>query len=290
MRFVTYQVEGSTRHGRLSDDGTRILDIGEGDLLALLEAGPLADHQLTRREVALSEATLLAPLPRPPKILAVAANYASHVVNSGGVPVDPARATPRLFLKPSTAVAAHDAELTPPNHATQVDWEVELAVVIGRQCRGVPKETALDFVAGYMTANDVSGRSADYGFERDPESIHPFFDWLAGKWADGYAPFGPWLVSADEVPDPQNLALHLDVNGEIRQSGSTSELIFGVAELISYASSFMTLQPGDVIETGTTGGAGIETGSYLKPGDVMTARVGDLGDIRTVVKPWREDA
>lgn len=289
MRFLTYRHNGTIRHGRLSDDGAVILDIGEGDLLRLLEAGPLREHSLSGSEVPLVEASILAPLPRPPKVLAVAANYASHVVNSGGTPVDPTRATPRLFLKPSSAVTAYNAPLTPPANALQVDWEVELAVVIGERCKNVPVERAFDVIGGYMTANDISCRAVDYGFERDPKDVHPFFDWLAGKWADGFAPFGPYLVSPEEVPDPQNLGLHLDVNGEVRQSGSTSELIFGVAELISYASSFMTLEPGDVIETGTTGGAGIETGVYLAAGDVMTARVGDLGEIRTSVRPWRDE-
>lgn len=288
MRFLSYQHGDSIKHGRLSDDRTMVEEIGSGDLLTLLEAGGLSSAAPTGDAIPLADVTILPPLPRPPKIIAVAANYASHVIASGGTPVNPARATPRLFLKPSSAVVAHDAPLTPPRSATQVDWEVELAVVIGTRCKDVPVSDALGVIAGYMTANDVSNRASDYGHERDEESIHPFFDWLAGKWSDGFAPFGPWLVSADEIADPQALELHLDVNGEVRQSGSTSELIFGVAEIISYASSIMTLEPGDVIETGTTGGAGIETGVFLNPGDIMTARVGDLGEIRTRVMPWRE--
>lgn len=287
MRFLTYRRNDEIRHGRLSDDGMTVLDIGEGDLLGLLEAGPLREHTLSGLETPFEGAKILAPIQRPPKLLAVAANYASHVIGSGGIPVDPARATPRLFLKPSSSIAAHDEPLTPPADAVHVDWEVELAVVIGTRCKNVSVEDALGVVGGYMTANDISCRETVYDVERDPQSIHPFFDWLAGKWADGYAPFGPFLVTPDEVTDPQNLELHLDVNGEVRQSGSTSELIFGIAELISYASRFMTLEPGDVIETGTTGGAGVETGIYLSAGDVMTARVGELGEIRTVVQPWR---
>lgn len=287
MRYLTYRHDGRLAHGRLTADGTAVDEIGPGDLLLALENGPLADAAVTGTRHALDAIQILPPLPRPPKVLAVAANYASHVVNSGGKPVDPTRATPRLFLKPSSAVAAHDADLVPPHRATQVDWEVELAVVIGTRCRNVAVGDTLDVVAGYMTANDISVRTYEYEFERDEASIHPFFDWLAGKWGDGFAPFGPYLVGADEVPDPGALSLHLDVNGEVKQAGSTSELLFGVPEIISYASSFMTLEPGDVIETGTTGGAGVETGVYLSPGDVMTARVGDLGDIRTVVRPWR---
>ena len=283
MRFASYTRDGGLRHGRLRDDGRSIDELGDGDLLVLLEGPGLQDPPAPTGSYDLSAVRLTAPIPRPPKLLAVAANYASHVVNSGGTPVNPARATPRLFLKPSSAVAAHDADLELPALGRDIDWEVELAVVIGRRCRDVPAERALDVVAGYMTANDVSARSFDFGIERDESSIHPFFDWLAGKWLDGFAPFGPWLVSADEVGDPGDLELHLDVNGLVHQHGTTAELIFDIPAIIAYASSLMTLEPGDVIETGTTGGAGVETGVYVQAGDVMTARVGDLGEIRTTV-------
>lgn len=289
MRFVTYRHGGELFHGRIADDDTTVEELGSGELLHLLEHGTLDSAAPPVRRLPLAEVTLLAPLLRPPKLLAVAANYASHVVNSGGTPVDPQRATPRLFLKPSSAIAGHDAPLTPPRDAEQVDWEVELAVVIGRRCRDVPVDDALAVVAGYMTANDISVRAFRYDIERDEQSIHPFFDWIVGKWPDGFAAFGPWLVRADAVENPQDLELRLEVNGEVRQLGSTSELIFGVAELIAYASTRMTLEPGDVILTGTTGGAGIETGVFLEPGDVMVASVGDLGTIRTVVEPWHPE-
>ncbi len=286
MRYLSFRQDGRLSHGRLASDGHTIEHLGDGDLLVALESGPLADCRPTGHTTTLDAVTIEAPIARPPKLLAVAANYASHVINSGGSPVAPARATPRIFMKPSAAIAAYDAPLTPPRRATQLDWEVELAVVIGTRCRDVSVEDAHEMIAGYMTANDISVRQYEYEFERDESGIHPFFDWLAGKWGDGFAPFGPYLVSADEVPDPGNLELHLDINGEVRQSGSTSELIFNIAQIISFASSIMTLEPGDIIETGTTGGAGVETGTYAQPGDVMTARVGDLGEIRTLVMPW----
>lgn len=289
MRFVTYRHDGEIFHGRIDDDGATVAELGNGELLNLLERGSLTSPPSPARRLPLSDVALLAPLLRPPKLVAVAANYAAHVVNSGGTPVDPQRATPRLFLKPSSSIAGYDAALTPPRAATQVDWEVELAVVIGRRCRDVSTAEALGSVAGYMSANDISARSFDFGIERDEHSIHPFFDWLVGKWPDGFAAFGPALVRADAVADPHDLELRLDVNGDVRQLGSTSELIFGVPEIISFASTMMTLEPGDVILTGTTGGAGVETGSFLAPGDVMTASVGDLGAIRTVVNPWRDE-
>ncbi|HLT61371.1 MAG TPA: fumarylacetoacetate hydrolase family protein, partial [Microlunatus sp.] len=224
------------------------------------------------------------PLLRPPKLLAVAANYADHIREGGGTPMDPARATPRLFLKPSTAITGPYDPIDLPSISTQNDWEVELAVVIGQRCRDVPVDRALDVVAGYMTANDVSARSIEAGIERDSEHVHPFFDWLLGKWPDGFAPLGPYLVTADEVADPQDLELSLEVDGTVRQQGSTKDMIFGVAELIAFASSVMTLEPGDVIETGTPDGTGAAIGVYLQPGQVMTARVGDLGEQRTPVR------
>ncbi len=283
MRFVTYERDGSVRHGRIDHTSGTIEELGDGDLLVLLEGPGLGADLPAVHTTRLDEVTLLAPIPRPPKLLATAANYASHVEGSGGIPVDPTAATPRLFMKPSSAVASHDSDVHIPYFSTFADWEVELAVVIGKRCRNVAKEDALDVVAGYMAANDVSTREYDFGFERNPRDIHGFFDWLEGKWADGFAPFGPWLVSADEVPDPDDLSLQMRVNGELVQDGSTGEMIFKTADLIAFASSFMTLEPGDVIETGTPGGTGVETGRRLAPGDVMVATVGHLGSVTTRV-------
>jgi len=290
VRFLTYTRDAQVRHGVLdpNDDGL-IAEIGDGDLLVTLEGDGLTaaaeKAQASNARVARPDVQILAPLNRPPKLLAVAANYAEHVTNSGMEPVDPQQATPRLFLKPSTAIIAHDATLELPKFATKVDWEVELAVVIGKRCRNVAEADAMDVVAGYMTANDVSARAFDFGFHRREQDLHPFFDWLAGKWIDGFAPFGPYLVSADEVPDPHDLPLRLEVNGDVRQAGSTDEMIFRIPQLIAFASQLMTLEPGDVIETGTPAGAGVETDAvYLRDGDVMTASVGDLGVITTPVK------
>lgn len=290
MRFVSYVRDDNVRHGMIDpDDDTTILDVGAGDLLVALENGGLAAAaaQATSRNerVQRDNVRIVAPMRRPPKLLAVAANYAEHVTNSGMEPVDPDQATPRLFLKPSSAIVAHDDPIELPGFATKVDWEVELAVVIGERCRNVPEDQAMDVVAGYMTANDVSARAFDFGFHRREQDLHPFFDWLAGKWLDGFAPFGPYLVSADAVADPHALDLRLEVNGQVRQQGSTGDMIFSISRLIAFASQLMTLEPGDVIETGTPAGAGVETDAvYLADGDVMVASVGDLGEIRSPVK------
>jgi len=287
MRYLTYEHDGAVYHGALDPEDASdqvIVQIGQGSLLNLLEREtiPSSDPQahLGGPRVARSDVKILAPLPRPPKLLAVAANYEDHVRGGGGEPVDPETATPRLFLKPSSAIIPHDGTIELPKVSAKSDWEVELAVVIGQRCRNVPEDRALDVVAGYMTANDVSVRSFDFGFERDEKHIHGFMDWLAGKWPDGFAPFGPYLVSADEIDDPHDLDLHLDVNGEVFQQGSTGSMIFKIPQLIAYASSFMTLEPGDVIETGTPAGTGVESGRrFLEPGDVMNSRVGKLGVI-----------
>lgn len=290
MRFVTYEQDGATRHGLLDPSDTSaqtIRVLGDGDLLNLLEGDGLtgaAQRAAGAPAVSLDDVTVVAPMRRPPKLLAVAANYAAHVTNSGGEPVDPTQATPRLFLKPSTSIIAYNDEIELSPVAATTDWEVELGVVIGQRGRNVTEAQALGLVAGYVSANDVSARELDFGFTRREQDIHPFFDWLTGKWFDGFAPMGPWLVSADEVGDPQDLALHLDVNGDVRQSGSTADMLFSVAELISFSSRIMTLEPGDIILTGTPAGAGVETGKvFLEPGDIMTARVGDLGEIRNAI-------
>jgi 2-keto-4-pentenoate hydratase/2-oxohepta-3-ene-1,7-dioic acid hydratase in catechol pathway len=286
MRLVTYRRAGVVRHGRLAGED-RVAELGDGDLAALLESMfPLVEDALPAQvgEYDLAEVELLAPLLRPGKLLAVAANYQDHVTESGAPPLDKSRISPRLFLKPPTSIVGPGAEIPLPSVSKEVDWEAELAVVIGRRVRDVPVEDALDVVAGYMTSNDVSARSIDLGYERDTEDKAVwFFDWLAGKWCDGFAPLGPWLVSADEVPDPQALSVELSVNGVTRQHGSTKDMIFTVAELVAHASRVMTLEPGDVIQTGTPSGVGVATGEFLAAGDEMTVVVGDLGTLHNTV-------
>lgn len=294
MRLVTYRRAGAVRHGYLANtdagsgaDSERVIELGDGDLGQLLEAVfPVAPQRLPAAvgEWGLADVELLAPLPRPGKLLAAAANYQDHVTETGGEPLDKARLSPRLFLKPSTSIIGPGAAVALPAESSQVDWEAELAVVIGRRVKGVATADALGVVAGYMSANDVSARSVEYGFDRDDDDKAVwFFDWLAGKWFDGFAPLGPWLVTADEVGDPQSLTVDLELNGSSRQRGSTKDMIFTVAELISHASRLMTLEPGDVILTGTPSGVGAATGEYLKSGDEMAVTVGRLGTLITPV-------
>ncbi|WP_426504837.1 fumarylacetoacetate hydrolase family protein [Dactylosporangium sp. McL0621] len=282
MRFVSYLRDGKVRHGRLEDDET-IAELGDGDLQALVERG-LPNHGGPQRTVPLGAVELRAPLQRPGKLLAAAANYQDHVTETGGDPLDKTRLSPRLFLKPPTSIVGPGAVIPLPEVSHEIDWEAELAVVIGRPARNVTADDALEYVAGYMASNDVSARSMDYGFERDTDDKAVwFFDWLAGKWCDGFAPLGPWLLSADAAGDPQAIPVRLDVNGVTKQHGSTKDMIFTVAELIAHASRLMTLEPGDVILTGTPSGVGAATGEYLRAGDEMTVDLGPLGTLRNTV-------
>lgn len=298
MRIATYRgPDGSPRTAAVvGDPGVeQVVDLAEatggkvpaGDLLALLEAGAL--------DVARSAATsgggrplgdveLLAPMARPPKLLAAAGNYQAHIIEGGAKPVDKSVIVPKLFMKPSSAVIGPGAPVPMSNVSNTLDWELELAVVVGRGGRDIPLEKALDHVAGYSVINDVSARTAEWGIpNRNPGEWDLFFDWLNGKWGDGFAPFGPWLVTADEIPDPQNLHLGLSVNGKVYQDASSADMIFTCAELIAFASRFMTLEPGDTFATGTPSGVGDATGTYLKEGDVMEGWIDGIGKLVTPV-------
>lgn len=277
MKWLTFDDDGTVRHGYL--DGEDIVVTGEGDL-ARVVAGEAEDGG---RIVPLANARLLAPLLSPGKVLAVAANYQAHVTEGGGRERDVQTASPRLFLKPDTSVIGPNAPVALNPITRELDWEVEVAVVIGKRARNVDESDAFDYVFGYATSNDISARSLDLGYERDGEVWTGFFDWLEGKWLDGSAPIGPYLVTADEVPDPENLPLTLHVNGELKQVGNTADMIHGVAELISFSSRLMTLNPGDVILTGTPAGVGATTGEFLHPGDVMVAEVQGLGALLTPI-------
>lgn len=289
MKLVTYRDGSATRHGRLRETGAEemVVDLGAGDLLGLLEAGPAALESAQRaagRELPLADVQVLAPLQRPPKLLALAANYQDHITEGGGTRVDKAGLAPKLFLKPSSAIIGPGQPLLLPAVSQTVDWELELAVVIGRRCRHLPAEQALAAVAGYTIINDISARTVDYGNVRTDYAWREYFDWLMGKWPDGFAPLGPYLVTADEVPDSQSLDMRLTLDGVLRQCASTRDMIFGVAEIIAFASRFMTLEPGDIIATGTPSGVGDATGTYLRPGNLMEASITGLGTLRTPVQ------
>lgn len=207
-----------------------------------------------------------------PNFFCIGLNYAKHASEAG---LD-APKEPILFSKASSALSGPDDPVIIPRGSTQSDWEVELGVIIGRTALYVSEDDALDYVAGYCVINDVSER--EFQIERMGQ-------WIKGKSAPSFGPIGPLLVTADEVPDPQNLSLSLDLNGETVQDSTTADMIFSVREIISYMSQFMELQPGDIIATGTPSGVGMGMSPkrFLKPGDVMELRVEGLGAQRQEV-------
>jgi len=213
-----------------------------------------------------------APIGQVPKFLGIGLNYRDHAEETG-LPIPE---VPIVFYKASSCVSGPNDSILAPVDFKRMDYEVELAVVIGSRAKRVAKETALDYVAGYCIGNDVSERSLQKGGPGE---------WLKAKSYDTFGPLGPWLVTTDEVPDPQDLDLTMDLNGERMQTGNTSTMIFSVAELVSYISKYMTLEPGDVITTGTPPGVGMarDPRVFLKPGDELVLTVAGLGEQRTTV-------
>ena len=262
--------------GRYRDLAGKINDI-DGD--ALSPDGLAALAKIATASLPLVEGTvrLGPPVAGIGKIVAVGINYAAHGQETKiAIPDDPI-----LFSKAITSLSGPNDPVVLPKGSKKGDWEVELAVIIGSRAQYVAQEDALDVVAGYSIINDVSER--EFQLERDGQ-------WVKGKSFDSFAPLGPWLVTADEVPDPQNLNLWLDVNDQRMQDGNTSTMIFGVTKLISSISSYMTLMPGDVIATGTPPGVGLghEPPIFLKPGDVMRLGVEGMGEQHQEVKAWKD--
>ncbi|MGJ8617215.1 MAG: fumarylacetoacetate hydrolase family protein [Sulfitobacter sp.] len=274
------------RYGEMSAEKPGLMD---GDILRDLSAhvddfnGATLDDATLNRLRAIDPATLPAVTGNPRfgpcvgnigKFLCIGLNYSDHAAEAGmAIPEHPI-----LFFKATSAVVGANDDVVMPRGSTQTDWEVELGVVIGKAAKYVARENALDHVAGYCVVNDVSERH----FQTQLTG-----QWTKGKSCDTFGPTGPWLVTRDEVPDPQNLAMSLDVNGKRMQTGNTSTMIFGVAEIIEHLSSLMTLHPGDVITTGTPPGVGMGMKPdpvYLKVGDVMELTIEGLGQQRQAVK------
>jgi 2-keto-4-pentenoate hydratase/2-oxohepta-3-ene-1,7-dioic acid hydratase in catechol pathway len=255
------------------------------DMLALIASGAEALAQIAAlieiapegTLLALDEVELLAPIPRPRKnVFCVGRNYAEHAAESlravgREVKLPPA---PNIFTKAATAVTSPNAEIPyDPSVSTQLDWEVELGVVIGRGGRRIAREEALSYVFGYTVVNDISARDVQN---------RPGMQWFLGKSLDGSCPMGPVIVTADEIPDPQALALRLAVNGAVKQEDTTAHMLFDVAAIIAELSRYLTLEPGDVIATGTPAGVGFARTppEFLQPGDLMETTVEGIGTLR----------
>lgn len=275
MKLVTFSNNGAARLGALH--GEQVIDLNRADsglpadIIAFLEAGDAA-LQTARKVVdaasggvELSQIKLLSPIPRPRKIICIGLNYSDHAAESG----QPVPQYPIVFCKWDNAVVGSGDNIILPRVSEQVDYEAELGFVIGKRGRHVSVDNAMSYVAGYMPINDVSAR--DYQLR--------ISQWTMGKTFDTFAPMGPALVTADEIADPQDLDIRLTINGEVLQDSNTSKLIFGIPQLVAALSEVMTLEPGDVVSTGTPPGVGMarKPPRWLKPGDVVNVEIEGLG-------------
>lgn len=301
MKLATYSKEGSVSCGLLTGGG--LIDIVSAwdcsdpprSVKEILERGPACLAKLSELEksaedvIPLDSVKLLAPIPRPGKVLALAGNYVEHIKEAGmklGLSDSPRVTTvPRPFIMPATAVANPGDQIPWPAYSETIDYELELAVVIGRKAKAVAQEKALEIIAGYTIVNDVSARTVTFKKNRAERPWDEFYDWLNGKWADGFCPMGPYLLTADEIEDVQNLDMKLTVNGEVRQNANSSQMIHTIAQIISFLSNLMTLEPGDIIATGTPSGVGFATGNYLKAGDRIEASIENLGTLKNTLGP-----
>lgn len=260
MKLASFERSGEIRVG-----------IVEGD--AITDAGPsLFDPRPAGDAVPLADVRLRAPVQRPHAIVCIGLNYKDHAAEAG---VEPP-ATPLIFAKFANAIVGHGEDIVIPPVTQQVDYEAELGVVIGSVARAVPAERALEHVLGYTCVNDVSARDLQFADGQ----------WTRGKTLDTFCPIGPWIVTADEIPDPQALGIRCVVNGRTLQDSSTGEMVFGVAELISFVSQGITLQPGDVIATGTPAGVGFTRNPpvFLQPGDTVTIAIDGIGELTNPVR------
>jgi 2,4-diketo-3-deoxy-L-fuconate hydrolase len=316
MKLATFKTAGQEHVGAIVGD-TVVVDLARaeqalarsekrkahdffGDMLSLLEAGNkglsaakkaarAAEAKLGKPDgktsFALARVKLRAPVPNPRKVFCLAGNYQDHIEEGGRAKLAiQDKETPRVFMKPptTTVVGPGDKILIPPI-ANSIDWEGELAIVIGRKCKGVKAKEALKYVAGYTVMNDVSERDLRIKKRTDSRPRDEWFDWLNGKWLDTFAPQGPWMVTRDEIPDPQVLDISTYINGERKQHNNTGQMLYPVDKIIEYISAIITLEPGDLISTGTISGVGATTGTYMKPGDKVQVEISKIGILKNSV-------
>jgi 2-keto-4-pentenoate hydratase/2-oxohepta-3-ene-1,7-dioic acid hydratase in catechol pathway len=268
----------------------RIVDLGHivetNDLAAVIRNwkhwAPILRDAIAQAERGLTEVSWQSPLPHPPKFLLLAGNFRAHVIESGFAAAPEENLTPQFFIKPSTTIIGPTDEipLTSANHA--LDYEAELAVVIGSKLRDATLDAAMDAVWGYTVVNDISERKLNDGMaHRKKRSNDDFYDWLVGKWFDGSAPMGPYVVTADEITE--EFVVRARLNGDLVQEAPVSAMIHSVAEAIVYISKVLTLEAGDVISMGTPAGVGMARGRLLTDGDVIECEVSGIGTLRNKV-------
>lgn len=295
-KLVTFNAGQGARAGIVVED--RVVDVadatgrpGDASVKGLLSDWDTAKHRLNALAgnlpagKPLAEVKLLPPVPDPVGIFCAGANYTDHVAEMAraqNIPVEPDPHTLGLtswhFLKTAGCLAAAGETVHLPRRSKKIDWEAELVAVIGRKAVNVPLERALDFVAGYTIANDLSAR--DFHVRPGIPQSSPFRnDWVAHKCFDQSCPLGPWIVPAEDLEDPQNLAIKLSVNGVVKQDSNTKAMIFNIAEQVSHLSHKLTLHPGDLILTGTPAGVGTPRGEFLQPGDEVRVSIEDIGEL-----------
>jgi 2-keto-4-pentenoate hydratase/2-oxohepta-3-ene-1,7-dioic acid hydratase in catechol pathway len=278
VKLVRYGEAGTERPGIIDADGkirdlsAHVADIG-GAALDPRSLADLARIDASTLPLADGSPRIGACVAGTGKFICIGLNYSDHAAETGAtVPPEPI-----IFMKATSAIVGPDDDVLIPRGSEKTDWEVELGIVIGKKAKYVSEAEALDYVAGYCVVHDVSERA--FQTERSGQ-------WTKGKSCDTFGPTGPWLVTKDEIPDPQNLKMWLTVNGEFMQDGSTRTMVFGAAYLVSYLSQFMSLQPGDIISTGTPPGVGMgmKPQRYLKPGDVVELGIEGLGTQRQQIR------
>jgi 2-keto-4-pentenoate hydratase/2-oxohepta-3-ene-1,7-dioic acid hydratase in catechol pathway len=294
MKLVTYSAGGAgAQAGIVIDEQVHPLSgFGLPDsIVGLLELGDAGMSQLADASknatggTPLADVKLLPVIPRPTNTFLLAGNYQSHIIeDAGGKAVNKAEITPRVFMKPPTAVIGTGDPILIPEVSDTVDYELEIAAVIGKPAKNVSLADANQYIAGYMVFNDVSARGLNTVAHRKPRPLDGYNDWLIGKWCDSFAAVGPYLITSDEIPDPADLEMSLYVNGNLKQHSSAGEMIFTVPEAIEYLSKFTTILPGSLIAMGTPGGVGDATGTYLQAGDVVVAEIEKLGRLENPVK------
>jgi 2-keto-4-pentenoate hydratase/2-oxohepta-3-ene-1,7-dioic acid hydratase in catechol pathway len=270
MRIARFRFNGKISYGIVL--GEKVIpaeNLGIPETVEEFIASGIKVSPEGKEGIPLSKVELLAPLSNPPKIICLGLNYFDHAEEQGREPPK----DPVIFLKPRTSIAGPFEDIPVPfDYTTQVDYEVELAVVIGRKGKRIPEEEAMNYVFGYMVFNDLSARDIQFGDKQ----------WTRGKSLDKFAPMGPWITTRDEIRDPYSLRMRTLVNGEVMQDSSTAKMAIKIPRIISVLSKGMTLEPGDIIATGTPAGVGVfrNPQRFLKPGDIVEVEIENLGFLR----------
>ncbi len=307
MQLATYEGFEGVRVGVVEGDqiwdlmamaeASGLVDTADvADMRALLEAGETGldgvratqvwatNNNRSDLRVLRHEVTLLAPLPCPGKLMCLAGNYASHIEEGGGSYIGKEKMIPRFFIKPCSSVTATEQPIRIPPSTAFADWELELAVVIGKRGRDLTPEQAEEHIMGYTIFNDISARELTFRNDLPEQEGDWFFDWLVGKWLDTFGPMGPWITTRDDIPHPDRLRMQLWHNDQLQQDANSGQMIFSPAEALSFVSQFITLEPGDILSTGTPAGVGHVKKVRLEPGDRIKGEIEGLGILENTVE------